>query len=191
MFVLIWIGIVKTHISYISKSCEGNWSTKWDIEHYEPTCVWVNGREVHPLDLDHFKRLRLPIRPVEKGEPAEFWVIDENGEITPELDQSIAILKRADSSVVFVSVGMPKWVSYSAVNSQESKRNRFRSKFASLKGDSGDGFFVYDVSVSCGDTKLHSECRFEQFENFHTYVRGMFIIHPGVLILYFEDTKEL
>ena len=169
----MFTGIITPHLSYITKTCEGNWTTKWNIEQYEPTNVWVNGREVHPLDLEHFKRLRLPIKPVEKREPAAFWKIDENGEITPEEDSTHPTLKRMDSSIVDVKLDSAKWVVYSPLNVEVSKRQKAKNRFASLKGERSDGFHVYNIHITCGSTVIQSECRFNQFEEFDKFVSSI------------------
>eukprot|EP00339_Tiarina_fusa_P025105 CAMPEP_0117016968 /NCGR_PEP_ID=MMETSP0472-20121206/13325_1 /TAXON_ID=693140 ORGANISM="Tiarina fusus, Strain LIS" /NCGR_SAMPLE_ID=MMETSP0472 /ASSEMBLY_ACC=CAM_ASM_000603 /LENGTH=164 /DNA_ID=CAMNT_0004721221 /DNA_START=13 /DNA_END=504 /DNA_ORIENTATION=- len=103
-------GMTEPKLPYIKNTCEGNWSTKWDLEQYTPTNVWVNNREVHVIDLDHFKRLRLPITSVPEGSPAAFWIIDENGEVLPEPDMSRGYIEEiSDRSVVKVIVNEPTW----------------------------------------------------------------------------------
>lgn len=163
-------GIIEPNIQFIRNTCEGNWSVKWNIEKYEPTNVWVNGREVHPLDLDHFKRLRLPIKPVEPQEPAEFWIITADGEITPELDQSQGILKRQDSSIIQVFVEPSRWIQYNELNKETSKRQIFRNKWDSLKGDSTEGYYIHPINLLCGDTYIYTECKFNQISDFDSFV---------------------
>jgi len=41
------------------------------------------------MDLEHFKRLRLPISVVKRGEPPRFWEIKEDGNVTIGRDQTI------------------------------------------------------------------------------------------------------
>ena len=158
----------------IKKTCEGNWSTKWNIEEYTPTNVWVNNREVHPIDIDHFKRLRLPITSVEEGSPAAFWIIDENGEVYPEPDMSRGYIEDLNTrSTVKVSISQPKWVVFSEVNNPDSKRDRLKRSFSKLRSIASQqpaGYFVYPIQVQCGENVVSTECQFSQLQEFQTFV---------------------
>ena len=174
-------GIISPNLAFIEGSCEGNWTTKWNIDEYQPTNVWVNNREVHPLDLEHFQRLRLPIKPVdfEHHETAEFWSIDRYGEIVKEFytEDGVPIPDTVDLTAVEVTIDKPTWVEYSKVNvEQKSTFGSFKDHVVHLKGDKTDGFFVYGVHIRCGANKIHTECKFSQFQDFYDYV-SIFLLY--------------
>ena len=78
-----------------------------------------------------------------------------------------------DSSIVDVKLDSAKWVVYSPLNVEVSKRQKAKNRFASLKGERSDGFHVYNIHITCGSTVIQSECRFNQFEEFDKFVSSI------------------
>lgn len=173
-FFISHSGIIETNISFITKTCEGNWTTKWNIEEYKPTNVWVNGREIHPLDIDHFRRLRLPIKEVERGQAA-FWVIKENGEVSPEIDESQGkAIEKVDFSSVSIIIEPARWIPFAILNdTPKSKRHKVKKKIMPGSG-TVEGYFVYPIRFICGTTVQSTECRFSQLKQFHEYVSRIY-----------------
>ena len=170
--------MVEPKLTFIQGTVEGNWSVKQNVKEYEPMGVWVNGREVHPLDLDHFARLRLPIKKLEKkGSPAEFWTIDENGNVMKELDESISSgITETVPTNLFISVYSPEWIDQTTIEQMAGSNTpqRKRDKLKKFIGVNKSGDFIYKVEIQFSTTTVTTHCKHHQFVEFHEKVSNRF-----------------
>lgn len=172
------------------------------------TRVYVNGREVHPIDLSHFARMRLAIRSLEASDPSAFWSIDEEGVVRPCTEEGV-LLEVAEDEITVCITSVIHHTSDGgkdvvAVRDEEqpalpaarlTRGNTLTSSISLFTQkmhipSHGDGYHTFTVKVAAGKLTWNAEPRFSDFVAFHKTVRKLFPSLPLMKFPSKQPTKK-